>query len=87
MLFEDILIILAGGISVFFIGVPLWRLAQLFHSKKRDAVAEAKIRLEVAKKDLEAARLNKETEKLYEEMYRQALEDETDHNEKDEKKL
>ena len=47
--------------------------------EKRDPVKEAKLRLEVARADAEAAKLNKETEKVYEEIYQDVL-DETIEN-------
>jgi hypothetical protein len=53
---------------------------------KRDLVAEAQERLDVARKELEATRLNKEAEQLYSKLYDDVLqEDET--QESNEKKL
>jgi hypothetical protein len=81
MLFEDILMLLALGGSVFFIGIPIWKLIRTIVPPKRDPVAEAKQRLAVAKADAEAAKLNKETEKVYEELYQDVLQDdETNEN-------
>ena len=76
MLFEELLWLLALGSSVFFIGIPVWKLVRAVVPQKRDPVGEAKIRLEAAKADAEAAKLNKETEKVYEEIYGDVLEDE-----------
>lgn len=73
MLFEDILLLLGLGTSIFFIGIPIFKFLRAITPEKRDPVKEAKIRLETAKADAEAARLNKETEKVYEEIYQDAL--------------
>lgn len=43
---------------------------------KKDPVVEAKERLEVARAEAEAARLNKETEKVYSHLYEEVLQDE-----------
>lgn len=75
MLFQDILILLAFGIGVFFIGIPLYKIVKITLPQKRDPVKEAQIRLEMARKENEAAHLNKEAEKLYETMYEEALDD------------
>lgn len=75
MLFEDILILLGLGTSVFLIGIPFYKLIRMALPEKRDPVKEARIRLETAKADAEAAKLNKETEKVYEEIYHDILED------------
>jgi hypothetical protein len=77
MLFESILIFLASGMGVFFIGIPLWKLAKKVAPPKIDPISDAKERLELAKAELEAAHLNKEAEKLYTKMYEEALEDES----------
>lgn len=75
MLFEEILILLGLGTSVFLIGIPFYKLVRAMIPERRDPVKEAKIRLEAAKADAEAAKLNKETEKVYEEIYHDVLED------------
>ena len=81
MLFEDILMLIALSSGVFFIGIPIWKLIRTLVPQKRDPVAEAKQRLAVAKADAEAAKLNKETEKVYEELYHDVLQDdETNEN-------
>lgn len=77
MLFESILIFMASGMGVFFIGIPLWKLAKKVAPTKVDPIGDARERLELAKAELEAARLNKEAEKLYGKMYEEALEDES----------
>lgn len=80
MLFETMLIILASGISVFAIGVPAFKLVKSVIPLKIDPVKEAKIRLDVAKKESEAARLNKEADELYEKMYQEALDESNETN-------
>jgi len=76
MLFEDAMIFIGVGIIVFLIAIPMWKLFQLLNSKHRDPVKEAKIRLEVAKADAEAAKLNKEAEKVYDDIYHDIMIDE-----------
>ena len=71
--FEGVLVLLLLGITLFSVGIPLVKLLKLAFPKKTDSLAEAKVRLEVAKKDAEAARLNKETEKVYSEIYEEVL--------------
>jgi hypothetical protein len=79
MLLERILILLLfGAVSIFFIGIPLFRLVQKLIPEKRDPVKEARQRLEQARLEAEAARLNKETEKLYENLYHDVLDDDTE---------
>lgn len=76
MLFEEILVFLLAISSFFFIILPLYKFISSITPKKRNAVKEAKIRLETAKADLEAARLNKQAEEYYEKMYQEAAEEE-----------
>jgi hypothetical protein len=75
MLFEDLIMLLALGSGVFLIGIPFYKLLRAVVPQKRDPVAEAKIRLEAAKADAEAAKLNKQTEKLYDDLYKDVIED------------
>lgn len=81
--FEGLLILLLFVTTVFMVGIPAWKMARTLFPKKTDSLEEAKIRLEVAKKEAQAARLNKETEKVYSEIYEDILEEE----ESDRKKL
>lgn len=76
MLFEDIMLLLGLGVGTFFIGIPIYKLLRAVTPKKRNPVKEAQERLEATKADAEAARLNKEAEKVYEEIYQEALDDE-----------
>jgi hypothetical protein len=87
MLFESVLLFIAVGIAVFFIGIPLIRLVKALIPPKRDPLQEAQLRLEVAKKEAEAARLNKEAEKLYQRMYQEVLEDEASQEEKEKSRI
>ena len=76
MWLEELLILLllvGGGV---FIGAPVYKFLKQVTPKKRNALAEAKERLEQARLDAEAAHLNKEAEKIYEEMYEDSLQEE-----------
>jgi hypothetical protein len=73
MLFEDILFLLMGGAGIFFIGIPFYKFLRAVVPQKRNSLAEAKERLEQARLDAEAARLNKEPEQLYTRMYDETL--------------
>ncbi len=75
--FEGILIALLIGVGILMVGVPLVKVFRLMFPKKTDSLEEAKVRLEVAQKEREAARLNKETEKVYSEIYSEVLEDDS----------
>ena len=76
MWFEDILLLALLGSGVFLIGIPLYKLTKVLHPKKRNPLNEAQERFEQAKLEVQAARLDKEREKLYNQMYNEALEDE-----------
>ncbi len=80
--FEGILLLLLFGITIFAIGIPAVKLLRLMLPHKRDSLKEAQERLEVARKEAAAARLNKETEKVYSEIYEEVLEDEVEQKEK-----
>lgn len=67
------MLLISGGV---FIGLPVYKFIKQVTPKKRDALAEAKQRLEQARVDAEAAQLNKEAEKIYEEMYEESLQEE-----------
>jgi len=81
--FEGLLILILLLTTIFAVGAPAWKMARALFPKKTDSLEEAKVRLEVAKKEAQAARLNKETEKVYSEIYEDILEEE----ESDRKKL
>jgi hypothetical protein len=77
MLLEDILLVVAIGVVVGVVGWPIYRFANREPwRRKSDPLAEAQERLRVAKLEAEAARLNRETERIYEEMYQEALDPE-----------
>jgi hypothetical protein len=76
MWFEDIMVLALIASGVFLIGIPTFKFLRAITPKKTNNLVEAKERLEQARLDAEAARLNKEVEKLYEEMYDDSLQDE-----------
>ena len=76
MWFEDILLLALLGSGVFLIGIPLYKLTKVLHPKKRNPLNEAQNRYEQAKLEVQAARLDKESEKLYNQMYEEVLQDE-----------
>jgi hypothetical protein len=81
MWFQDLLLLLLLVSSIFFIGIPLFKIVKLLiPTRPKNPLAEAKDRLERARLESEAAHLNKETEKLYNKMYEEALQDEDDAN-------
>lgn len=78
LVLEQILILLLLFSSVFMIGIPIIKLVRRLSPEKRDPVKDAKQRLEHARLELEAARVNKETEKVYNDLYHDVLEDDTE---------
>lgn len=77
MWFEDLLLLALLGSGVFLIGIPLYKLAKVLRpAKKRNPLNEAQDRYEQAKLEVQAARLDKESEKLYNQMYEEVLQDE-----------
>jgi hypothetical protein len=82
MLLEDILILLLMGSGIFLIGIPLFKLVRAVVPNNRNPVKEAKERLEQARLELEAAQVNKEVEKVYENLYSDVSEDETENRRK-----
>lgn len=76
MLFEDIMLLILLSSGVFLIGIPFYKFVKAIVPHKRDPLADAKERFEQAKLEVEAARLDKEREKLYNKMYEEALQDE-----------
>jgi len=86
MLIEDILLILFGsGISFLFVVRPIYKFIVAVIPREKDSLKEAKERLEIARKEIEAAKLNKQTEELYEKMYKETLEDEFSETEENNK--
>jgi hypothetical protein len=75
MLFEQLLVIFAIFLAIFMIGIPLIKLVRALIPVKKDPLVEAKVRLDVARKEAEAARLNKETDQIYDQICREIVED------------
>jgi hypothetical protein len=73
--FEGILLALLVGVGILMVGVPLVKVFRIMFPKKTDSLKEAQERLEIARKEREAARLNKEAEKVYSELYDEVLEE------------
>lgn len=73
--FEGILLALLVGVGILMVGLPLVKVFRILFPKKTDSLKEAQERLEIARKEREAARLNKEAEKVYSELYNEALEE------------
>ena len=79
MLFETVLISIVIGIAIFFIGIPLTKLVKaVVPPPKKDPLVEAKVRLELARKEKEAALLNKETDQLYQQMLDEIIDNDSD---------
>lgn len=76
MAFEIILMLVALGVGIFLIGIPFYRLVKSIVPTKRDPLKEAQERLEQARLETEAAKLNKQTERLYDTIYTEALQEE-----------
>jgi len=73
MLLEDILLAVAIGAVLLLFGVPIVRFLKVAPWRRKDPLAEAQERLRVAKMEAEAARLNREAEKIYESLYEDTL--------------
>ncbi len=82
MWLEDLLVFIAIGIGVFFIGIPLIKLVKQLTPKKRNPLAEAKEKLEQARLEVEAAKLNKEAEEVYSYLYEDVLNEEKNEKQK-----
>lgn len=87
MLLEDLLILFAGGVSIFFIGIPGYKLVRSLFPPRRDPFREAQQRLEQARLDAEATRLNRETEQIYDHMYHEALDEKEDREEEQQRNI
>jgi hypothetical protein len=75
MLLEDILLAVAVGVVLLMVGVPIVRFLKIAPWRRKDPLAEAQERLRVAKLEAEAARVNREAEKIYEQMYEETVAD------------
>lgn len=76
MLLEDLLLAAAIGVVGLFVALPIVRLFKNAPWRKRDPLAEAHERLRVAKIDAEVARVNREADRIYEELYEESLAEE-----------
>lgn len=75
MLLEDILLAVAVGVVLLMVGLPIVRFLKGAPWRRKDALAQAQERLRIAKLEAEAARVNREAEKIYEHLYEDALAD------------
>lgn len=76
MLFEQLMLLILFGVVVFMVIIPIYKFIMSFVVKaKPNPLKEAKKRIAVAKAEHEAAILNKETEKLYDSLYKETLQD------------
>jgi hypothetical protein len=73
MLLEDLLLAVAIGIVGLMVGWPLVRFLKAAPWRRKDPLAEAHERLRMAKLEAEAARVNREAEKIYERMYEETV--------------
>jgi hypothetical protein len=75
MLLEDIVLAVAVGVVLLMVGVPIVRYLKVAPWRKRDPLAEAQERLKAAMREAEAARVNREADKIYEGLYDGVLSD------------
>jgi hypothetical protein len=87
LIFENLLLILVIVVGVYFIGIPSYRLYRTVVPPKKDPLKEAKLRLEQARLEAEAAKLNKETEQVYNNLYKDVLDDDSNEEEKHTRRL
>jgi hypothetical protein len=73
MLLEDILLVVAVGVVLLMFGLPIARFLKGAPWRRKDALAQAHERLRIAKLEAEAARVNREAEKIYERLYEETL--------------
>jgi hypothetical protein len=73
MMLEDLLLALALGVAFVVVSVPVVRFLKVTQWRRADPLAEAKERLRLAKLEAEAARVNREADKIYEDLYGEAL--------------
>ena len=74
MVAEDLLLIVAVGVVLGFVGWPVYLFAHRLSRRKGDPLADAQERLRIARIEAETARVNRETERIYDEMYKETLE-------------
>ena len=73
MMLEDLLLAAAVGIVLLMVGAPIVRLIQRAPWRPRDPLAEAHERLRIAQREAEAERVNREAEKIYQQLYAETL--------------
>lgn len=73
LVIEDILLLLAGGVVVFYIGRMFYRAYLGFQKRRSNPVEEAKERLRVAQLEAEAEKINREANKIEEGLYADVL--------------
>ncbi|MGH7439043.1 MAG: hypothetical protein ACRENE_25420 [Polyangiaceae bacterium] len=73
---EDLWLVVAVGIVLGVAGWPVYLLAHRWTRRNRDPLAEAHERLRAAQREAETARVNRETERIYDDLYKEAIEDE-----------
>src|SRR5579859_2254888 len=73
MLLEDLLLAIAVGVVLLMVGVPIARSLKGIPWRRKDPLAEAHERLRLAKLEAEVARVNREAEKIYENLYDETL--------------
>jgi len=71
MLIRTFLFGIVGILALYFIGVPLFKLLKLTYYDVIDPLESAKARNERARKEAAAAEVDKETDKVYENMYKE----------------
>jgi hypothetical protein len=76
MLLEDLLLIAAIGVVGLLVSRPIARLYKMAPWRKRDPLADAQERLRVAKIEAEAARVNREADRIYEKLSDESLAEE-----------
>jgi hypothetical protein len=78
MLLEDILLAVALGIVLLTIGIPIVRLVKAAPWRREDPLAAAQERLRIAKLEAEVAKVNREADRIYDDLYEEALADDRD---------
>ena len=80
MLFENLIILIIAGAVIFMIGIPIYKFIAQILPKKNDPLADAKNSLERARVEVEAAKLHKKAEELYDDLYEETLQNKHNNN-------
>ncbi len=75
MLLEDLMLAFAAVVVVSMVGWSMYRFLKVAPWRRRDPLAEAHERLRLAKLEAEAERVNREADRIREQLYEQALAD------------